>query len=77
MESCVTKKRLTRRAPDVWDATRFSSSFLRLFIFPVGRLRRPPPQRRALRSHSLRLGTMAQTVGRMIPNKIPKIKRKH
>ena len=43
MESCVTKKRLTRRAPDVWESARFSSSFLRLFIFPVGRLRRPCP----------------------------------
>jgi hypothetical protein len=41
-----------------------SSSFLRLIIFLVGRLRRPRPgvelvetQRRASRSHSLRSGT--------------------
>jgi len=29
--------------PDVWDSAQISSSFLRLNIFPVGRLRRPRP----------------------------------
>ena len=33
----------TPRAPDVWDSAQISSSFLRLSIFPVGRLRRPRP----------------------------------
>ena len=39
------KKRPTQRASDAGDsAARFaSSSFLRLSIFPVGRLRRPRP----------------------------------
>jgi len=42
-ESCSTKKRLTKRAPDAGDSAHISSSFTRLFIFPVGRLRRPRP----------------------------------
>ena len=41
----VLQKRPTKHAPDAGDsAARFaSSSFLRLSIFPVGRLRRPRP----------------------------------
>jgi len=35
--------RLTKRAPDAGDSAQISSSFLHLFIFPVGRLRRPRP----------------------------------
>ena len=31
----------TKRAPDAGDSAAISSSFLRLIIFPVGRLRRP------------------------------------
>ena len=34
---------LTKRAPDAGDSAAFSSSFLRLIIFLVGRLRRPRP----------------------------------
>ena len=33
----------TKRAPDAGDSAAISSSFLRLIIFPVGRLRRPRP----------------------------------
>jgi hypothetical protein len=36
-------RRLTKRAPDAGDSAAISSSFLRLSIFPVGRLRRPRP----------------------------------
>ena len=45
----VTNKRLfaktrpTKRAPDAGDSAAISGSFLRLIIFPVGRLRRPRP----------------------------------
>ena len=44
-EGCIkiVKKRLTKCAPDAGDSAAISSSFLRLFIFPVGRLRRPCP----------------------------------
>jgi hypothetical protein len=35
--------RPTKRAPDAGDSAAISSSFLRLSIFPVGRLRRPRP----------------------------------
>ena len=35
----------TKRAPDAGDSAAFPSIFLRLSIFPIGRLRRPPPQR--------------------------------
>jgi len=35
--------RLTKRAPDAGDSAAISSSFLRLNLFPVGRLRRPRP----------------------------------
>ena len=35
--------RLTKRAPDAGDSAAISSSFLRLSIFLVGRLRRPRP----------------------------------
>ena len=35
--------RPTKRAPDAGDSAHISSSFLRLSIFPVGRLRRPHP----------------------------------
>ncbi len=37
------KKRPTKRAPDAGDSAAISSSFLRLVIFLVGRLRRPRP----------------------------------
>jgi len=33
----------TKRAPDAGDSAAISSSFLRLFIFLAGRLRRPRP----------------------------------
>ena len=36
-------RRLTKRAPDAGESAAISSSFLRLFIFLVGRLRRPRP----------------------------------
>ena len=36
-------KRPTKRAPDAGDSAAISGSFLRLIIFPVGRLRRPHP----------------------------------
>ena len=39
----MTKKRLTKRAPDAGDSAHISSSFTRLSIFLVGRLRRPHP----------------------------------
>ncbi len=37
------EKRLTKRAPDAGDSAHIPSIFLRLIIFPVGRLRRPRP----------------------------------
>jgi hypothetical protein len=37
------KSGLTKRAPDAGDSAQISSSFLRLIIFLVGRLRRPRP----------------------------------
>ena len=37
------KKRPTKRAPDAGDSAHIPSSFTRLSIFPVGRLRRPRP----------------------------------
>ena len=36
-------RHLTKRAPDAGDSAQIPSSFLRLSIFPVGRLRRPRP----------------------------------
>ncbi len=36
-------RHLTKRAPDAGDSAAISGSFLRLIIFPVGRLRRPRP----------------------------------
>ncbi len=39
----VTSRRPTKRAPDAGESAAISSSFLRLSIFPVGRLRRPRP----------------------------------
>ena len=41
--SCKIKSGLTKRAPDAGDSAAISSSFLRLSIFLVGRLRRPRP----------------------------------
>ena len=38
-----SKSKPTKRAPDAGDSAAISSSFLRLVIFPVGRLRRPHP----------------------------------
>ena len=40
---CTTRSHLTKRAPDAGDSAAISSSFLRLVIFLVGRLRRPHP----------------------------------
>ncbi len=37
------KSGLTKRAPDAGDSGAIPSIFLRLIIFPVGRLRRPRP----------------------------------
>ena len=42
-EACTTKRQPTKRAPDAGDSARIPSSFLRLFIFLAGRLRRPRP----------------------------------
>ena len=39
----LTKTRPTKRAPDAGDSGAIPSLFLRLIIFPVGRLRRPRP----------------------------------
>ncbi len=39
----TVKTRPTKRAPDAGDSAAISSSFLRLIIFPAGRLRRPRP----------------------------------
>ena len=39
----VAQSRPTKRAPDAGDSAAISGSFLRLSIFPVGRLRRPRP----------------------------------
>jgi hypothetical protein len=36
-------RRLTQRAVDAGDSVRFTSIFLRLSLFLVGRLRRPRP----------------------------------
>ena len=41
--SLQAQTRPTKRAPDAGDSAAISSSFLRLIIFPVGRLRRPRP----------------------------------
>ncbi len=43
----------TKRAPDAGDSAAISSSFTRLIIFLVGRLRRPAPAQ------------VTQTVGRL------------
>ncbi len=47
--------RPTKRAPDAGDSGEISGSFLRLIIFPVGRLRRPPAPAR-----------VTQTVGQFL-----------
>ena len=39
----VKNRRPTKRAPDAGDSAAISSSFTRLSIFLVGRLRRPRP----------------------------------
>jgi len=39
----IAKHCPTKRAPDAGDSAAISSSFLRLFIFLAGRLRRPRP----------------------------------
>ena len=39
----LSKKRLTKRAPDAGDSAHIPSSFTHLIIFLVGRLRRPRP----------------------------------
>jgi hypothetical protein len=41
--SLKVKSGLTKRAPDAGESAAISSSFLRLTIFLVGRLRRPRP----------------------------------
>jgi hypothetical protein len=38
-----SKRQPTKRAPDAGESAAISGSFLRLIIFPVGRLRRPRP----------------------------------
>ena len=45
-KSCTRRVCPTKRAPDAGDSAQIPSIFLRLSIFLVGRLRRPPPQRR-------------------------------
>ena len=42
-ESLQVHPRLTKRAPDAGDSAHIPSSFTRLIIFLVGRLRRPRP----------------------------------
>ena len=42
-QTSFTITRPTKRAPDAGDSAHTSSSFLRLIIFQVGRLRRPRP----------------------------------
>ena len=41
--SLQAQTRPTKRAPDAGDSAAISGSFLRLFIFLAGRLRRPRP----------------------------------
>ena len=41
-EIAAIKQRPTKRAPDAGESGDLSSIFLRLIIFPVGRLHRPP-----------------------------------
>ena len=43
MKYFLMQKRPTKRAPDAGDSAVIPSSFLRLFIFLAGRLRRPRP----------------------------------
>ena len=43
MSIILGNRHLTKRAPDAGDSAAISSSFTRLSIFPVGRLRRPRP----------------------------------
>jgi len=43
LASLQVQPHLTKRAPDAGDSAAISGSFLRLIIFPVGRLRRPHP----------------------------------
>ena len=43
LRKSILKCRPTKRAPDAGDSAAISSSFLRLIIFLVGRLRRPRP----------------------------------
>ncbi len=43
VKSLKIQPRLTKRAPDAGESEHISSSFLRLVIFLVGRLRRPRP----------------------------------
>ncbi len=42
-QSLKAKSQPTKRAPDAGDSGAIPSLFLRLSIFPVGRLRRPRP----------------------------------
>ena len=42
-KSLEKSPRLTKRAPDAGDSAHIPGSFLRLFIFLAGRLRRPRP----------------------------------
>ncbi len=57
--SLQVQPRLTKRAPDAGDSAQISGSFLRLIIFPAGRLRRPRPGCRACRDTA----QVTQTVG--------------
>ena len=58
------KKRLTKRAPDAGDSAAISGSFLRLFIFLVGRLRRPRPSAGTHRASRKPLARQASVVGK-------------
>jgi len=42
-KSLLASTRPTKHAPDTGDSAHIPSSFTRLIIFPVGRLRRPRP----------------------------------
>jgi len=58
---CATTKRLTKRAPDAGDSAHIPSSFLRLSIFQVGRLRRPCPSAGNANRWAEKLIDVAQT----------------
>ena len=61
----------TKRAPDAGDSAAISSSFLRLIIFLVGRLRRPHPAQVTQTVRWLTMNTN-YVIGRNIKNIIKK-----